>query len=100
MKIKFEFPNKIKQFAKEEGIKVKDIKDKILSRINEDLLDKNYKSIKCKEIRIVINGIHKTQKEKVFISSKEISKKKPLKTISSVGLLKEYSIYYLILKEK
>jgi len=100
MKVKFEFPNKIKQFAKEEGIKVKDIKDKILSHINEDLLDKNYKSIKCKEIRIVINGIHKTRKKKVFISSKDISEKKPLKTISSVGLLKEYSIYYLIFKEK
>ena len=100
MKIKFEFPPKIKQFAKEEKIKIKDIKDKILSNVDEDLLDKNYEPIKCEEILVVVNGIHKTQQNQVFISPKEISKKRPLKTISSTRLLNEYSIYYLIFKEK
>ncbi len=41
MKIKFEFPTKIKQFAKKEGIKIGDIKDKIFPLIDGDLLDKN-----------------------------------------------------------
>jgi len=98
MKIKFEFPTKIKQFVKNENIKIKDIKDKILNSLDEDLLDKNYKPIKCKEIRIVVNGVHKTQKNRIFISSKKISKKKPLRTISTSGF--KYSIYYLIFKEK
>jgi len=99
MQIKLEFPSKIKQFTKKEGIKVKDIKNKILSNIAEDLLDKNYKPIRCNEIRIVVNGIHKTQKKRVFVNLKEISTKKPLNMISHVGLLKEYSVYYLIFKE-
>ena len=100
MKIKFEFPIKIKKFAKKEGIKIKEIKDKILSVIDKDLLNKDYKPIKCKEIEVIVNGIYKTRQNKIFISPRTISKKKPLSTVSSIGLLDKYSIYYLIFKKK
>ena len=99
MSIEFEYPIKIKQFAKKEGIKIEDIQGEILSVIDEDLLDKNYKPIKYDKIRIVINGIHRTQKNKLFISPNKISKKKPLlKTASISG--NKYTLYYLIFKEK
>jgi hypothetical protein len=98
MKTKFEFPIQVKQYMKSENIEAKEIKEKILNSLDEDLLDKNYNPIKCKEIKVVVNGIFKNQKNKIFISQKKISKKKPLRTISSVG--PKYSVYYLIFKEK
>ncbi len=100
MKIKFEFPEKVKKYIKKEKIKIKEIKEKIESNLWEDLLDKQYEPIKLGKIRIVVNGIHKSLKNQIFISPKIISKKKAFRTVSSGLLLKKYSIYYLIFKEK
>ncbi len=99
MKISFEFPTEIRRFARKECIRIQDVKNKILSAIEEVLLDRDYKSIKLKKIRIVVNGIHKNQKKRIFISANKISKKKPLKTVSASGMLDGYSVCYLIYKE-
>ena len=98
MEINFEIPNKVKEFAKKELISIGDVKDEILSRIDEDLLDKDYKYIEIGKVLVVINGLSKNKKNKIFISPKEISKKKPLKTASSG--YHEGSVYYLIFNEK
>ena len=100
MKVIFEFPTKILNYIKKEKINIKDLKNKILSVIWEDLLDKNYQTIKVKEVKVVVNYIHKTQINKIFVNPKDISKKKPFREASWYRLLKKYSIHYLIYKIK
>ena len=42
MEIKFEFPEKIKEFAQEHDISTKEVEEKINQLLWEDLLDENY----------------------------------------------------------
>jgi len=94
--IKFEFPTKVKKFLKKEKIKIKDIKYRL--NVKEDLLDKNYKEIKYKELKVVINGISKWKGNKIYISSNKISKKKPF--TKKTHIAEDYSVYYLIFIKK
>lgn len=98
MKMKFEFPKPIKQYLLKNRIRQKDIKAEILPSISFDFLDDDYKPVKCREIRIIINGIHKTKTNRIYISPNKISKNKPLETISASNLIPGYSVYYLIYK--
>jgi len=96
--IKIEFPIEIKKFLKKEKINVKKIKQKISPYVCEDLLDKNFKEIKYKELKVIANGISKFNGNKIYISPKKINKKKPFK--KSLLSLDNYSIYYLIFIKK
>ena len=100
MDVRFEFPDEVKRFAKKEGIKLNEVKKRIEFYLDVDLLDDKYNPISCSKVKIVINGLHKNNKEKVILNQKKISKKKPLFRISSNMLLKDCSVYYLIYKEK
>ena len=71
MKTKFIFPEKIKQFAKKERINIKEIKEIILTNLDEDIMNKEYNVIKPKKIKIIVNGIHKINGNKIFISPKK-----------------------------
>ncbi|OGJ12499.1 hypothetical protein A3K82_03105 [Candidatus Pacearchaeota archaeon RBG_19FT_COMBO_34_9] len=97
-RIKFEFPIEVKKFLKKEKIEVKEIKNRISFSVYEDLLNKNYKEIKYKEVKIIINGISKFKGNKIYISPKKISKNKSFK--KSVQFSDDYSIYYLIFIKK
>ena len=97
-KIIFEFPAEIKKFLKKEKIEIKEIKNWISLSVDECLLNKNYKEIKYKEAKIIINGISKFKGDKIYISPKKISKKKPFK--KSAWFSDDYSIYYLIFIKK
>ncbi len=99
MDVIFEFPDEVKGFARREGIRLDDVKEKLSFYLELDLVDKNCRPIKCSRVRIVVNGLHKTQKKKVFISPGRVSKKKPLLTVSSNLLLKDCSVNYLIYRE-
>ena len=98
IKTKVQFPLKIKSFLRNQKIKILLVKKKILQELPHDLLDKNYKITKLKEVLIIVNGIFITKNKRIFISPKIISKKKPFKKVSWVG--NNYSIYYLIYKRK
>lgn len=96
MKISFEFPKQIEEFIKNNKIKRSVIKQEIMKYVEGDLLDKNYNPLPLKEIKVAINGIRvwKGKSNKIYISPKAISKKKPLKTVSSSVIKKRYTIYY------
>ncbi len=96
MKIKFEYPQEIVDFIKKEKIKQGDLEGEILPTLDEMLLDKNYKTVKLKKIKVVVNGISENKQKRVFISPKEISNKKPFRTISCNELVGKYSVCYLI----
>lgn len=100
MDVIFEFPDEIKRFAKKEGIRLDDVKKRIEFYLDVDLLDDKYNPIECSKVKIVVNGLHKSNKNKLIMDEKKISKKKPLTKISSNMLLKDCSVYYLIYKEK
>ena len=78
---------------------MKDLKGKVRHCIDEDLLDKYYNPVEVKKVRIVINGFNKFRgkQKKIYISPKEISKKKPFKSVCISD--HDVSVYYLIFKE-
>jgi hypothetical protein len=100
MDVRFEFPDEIKRFAKKEGIKLNDVKKRIEFYLDVDLLDDKYNPIKCSKVKVVVNGLHKSNRKKVILKQNKISKKKPLTKVSTNMLLKDCSVYYLIYREK
>jgi hypothetical protein len=99
MKTIFEFPEEVREFTRKKKIKTKEIEERIMTLIDEDLMGKNYNVPKLDKIRIVVNGISFNANDKVFISPKKISRKKPLRIVSSTGKEGECSVYYLIFKD-
>ncbi len=99
MRIEFEVPVRVKQFAKKEGIKLGHLEKRINFYLGADLVDKNYEPVKCSSVKVVVNGIRKDHKNKIMISQNKVSKKKPFMTVSSNLLLKNYSVNYLIFKK-
>jgi len=97
MEIKIEVPDQIKRFAEDAGISVAEIRNKITSYIEKDMLDVNCKQMKMDSIRVVVNGVHKDRGTRIIINNEAISKEKPLKTVFRAG--SNYSIYYLIYKQ-
>ena len=100
MDVTFEFPDEVKRFAKKEGIKLNDVRKRIEFYLDVDLLDSNYNPIKCSKVKVVVNGLHKSNKNKLIMDEKKISKKKPITRVSTNMLLKDCSVYYLIYREK
>lgn len=99
MRVEFRVPVRVKDFAREEGIRLDHLKKRIDFYLGADLVDNNYEPVKCSSVEVVVNGIQKTQKKKVFVSPNKVSKKKPFMTISSNLLLKNYSVNYLIYRK-
>ncbi len=99
MRVVFEVPARVKEFAEKEGIKLDHLEKRINFYLAADLVDKNYEPIMCRSVRVVVNGIHKTQNKRIFVNPGKVSKKKPFMTVSSNLLLKDYSVNYLIFKK-
>ena len=99
MKIEFEVPARVKEFAKKEGIKLDHLEKRINFYLGADLVDKNCEPIRCRSVKVVVNGIHKTQNKRIFVNPSKVSKKKPFMAISSNLLLRDYSVNYLIFKK-
>lgn len=101
MKINFKYPDKVKKYLEDNNIDISEIERKAGDRVsNEDLLDENYNPREFDEVLVVVNGIQKDNDNKVYVSPKEISDEKAICTVSSVGLLGEYSVNYLVFKVK
>jgi hypothetical protein len=99
MKVEFKVPVKVKDFAKEEGIKLDHLKKRIDFYLDTDLVDDNYEPVKCNLVEVVVNGIQKMQGKKILIIPSKVSKKKPFRSVSSNLLLRNYSVNYLIYKK-
>lgn len=101
MKIEFKFPPEVEKITKqEERLNPEDIKDYLARIVEEDLVDKNFEPLNFKKVIVVINGFQKNEERLVYVSSENISEKKPFRTMSISGYLNEYSIYYLIFVEE
>jgi hypothetical protein len=97
MKTIFDFPEEVRKFARKQKIRTKDIEEKIMTIIEKDLVDNDYNPEIYEKIIIVVNGISFSGKNKVFISPKKISRKKPIRTATTV-YTDDYTIRYLVFK--
>jgi len=105
MKINFEYPSQIRQYAEDESIMIEDIERAIRTLIGDYLINDNNEPIELEEIRIVVNGLHKDKRKKVYVKPSEISPETPFRTSSLTGtnnrsspLYSGCSINYLIFK--
>jgi len=98
MKIKINFHKEVKKFAEKDGLKIADIKNKIVD-VMDELLSGRSRQIKCNSVLVVVNGIQNMKNKKAFVNPHEPSKK-ALKTVVYNKLMPNHSLYFSVFKEK
>ncbi len=98
MKVKIDFHRGVKKFMKKDGLKIKDIKNKISDIMDEILSDRTHQ-IKCNKVLVVVDGIQNMKNKKTFVNPNEPSKK-AFKTVIYNKLLPNHSLYFSVFKNK